>query len=124
MSFLARLFSRGGNATEADHLPESLAPREFLERREAGDPVLDVRTPEEYHRGHLRGARNVDVMDTDFVVRVERSGVDRNRPVYLYCRTGNRSRQAVRRLRERGFRQAIDVGGLEELIRAGAEVDS
>lgn len=93
----------------------------FLETRSPSAPILDVRTPGEYAQGHLRDARNVDVMGADFVDRVDALGLDPETPVYLYCRSGNRSGKAARILRERGYARAFNVGGLRELEEAGAE---
>jgi len=125
MSFLSRLFGMwprsGGAAGAADAgSPLTLPTAEFLSRRTPGDPVLDVRTPGEFAGGHLRGARNVDVGDRGFADAVDRLGLERTGPVYVYCRSGSRSGQAVRILRARGYRGAVNVGGVEALARGGA----
>ena len=132
MSILARLFSRepAASATAptsptavAARVPMELDPADFLRQRASDAPVLDVRTPGEFAAGHLRGARNVNLMDPDFAGAVDRLGLDRSRPVYLYCRSGNRSGQAARILRDRGYVAAVNVGGLDELVGDGAELD-
>lgn len=132
MSILARLFSRESAASAtaptsptavAGGIPMELDPADFLRQRAADAPVLDVRTPGEFAGGHVRGARNVNLMDPDFVGAVDRLGLDRSRPVYLYCRSGNRSGQAARILRDRGYVAAVNVGGLDELVGGGAELD-
>jgi phage shock protein E len=127
MSILARLFSREpataptSSAAVAGGVPMELDAADFLRRRTADAPVLDVRTPGEFAGGHLRGARNVNLMDPDFAGAVDRLGLDRSRPVYLYCRSGNRSGQAARILRDRGYTAAVNVGGLDELVQEGGE---
>ncbi|ACY47169.1 rhodanese-like domain-containing protein [Rhodothermus marinus] len=96
-----------------------LRPEVFLHRRRPEDVVIDVRTPEEFAQGHLEGAINLDLMASDFHEKVAR--LDPNRTYYLYCRSGNRSGQAARLLRKRGL-EAYNIGGLEDLARAGATI--
>lgn len=112
MSFFASLFKP---ATAA----EQLSPADFKARHRPGDAVLDVRTPAEYARGHLAGAVNVDLAAPDFSGRMAALGLDPAQPVYLYCRSGNRSGTAARLLRDMGFAEAYNVGGLDALARAG-----
>jgi rhodanese-related sulfurtransferase len=120
-SFLARLLGlfRGSE-------PTRMAPADFVSEREPGAPVLDVRTPREYASGHLAGSLNVDVTGSEFARRVDALAADgtirRDAPVYLYCRSGNRSGKAVRILRDKGFDEAWNVGGLHALRAAGAEL--
>lgn len=115
-SFIARLFRD----------PTRISARDFMERRGPSDPVLDVRTPREYAGGHLAGAVNVDVRAPDFAERVdgliEGGTLDRASSVYLYCRSGARSGQAARILRDRGFEAAFNVGGIGGLEAAGAAI--
>jgi len=78
-----------------------IGPDQVLARPPAGLVVLDIRTPEEFRDGHLPGARNLDFFAPDFRQQLEalaRKGV----PILLYCRSGNRSGQAMRLLRQWG----------------------
>ena len=74
--------------------------------------IVDLRTPLEYARGHLRGAVNVPVDD----LNNHRSLLDtyKDQPVLLYCRTVNRTGRALEILEGRGFK-SIDAlkGGYE-----------
>lgn len=74
--------------------------------------LLDVRTPEEFAENHLQGARNVDVSAPTFVEQVRSLAQDRR--IVVYCQTGNRSSQAVDRLRDANFEDVGDAGGMEE----------
>lgn len=118
MSFLARLFGRSDSSR--------LAPRTFVAEGDPEAPVLDVRAPREYASGHLAGAINVDVNAPDFRAKIDElaaeGALSPGRPVYLYCRSGNRSGQATRILREKGFGEAYNIGGFTALRGAGAEV--
>ena len=98
-------------------MADSLTPADFVARLAAAPgPVVDVRTPDEYAGGHLAGADNLDLMAPDF--RERAAGLPTGGPVYLYCRSGNRSGQAAVVLRELGY-EAYNVGGYEELADAG-----
>jgi rhodanese-related sulfurtransferase len=83
------------------------------------NPLLDVRREDEFAAGHLEGAVLVDVTAPDFRERIQALSLDPEAPVYLYCRSGNRSGHAARVLREMGIGQAVNVGGLDDLVTAG-----
>jgi thioredoxin 1 len=74
-----------------------------------GATLLDVRTPGEFAKGHLPRAVNVDWYGRDFDRRV--AGLDRSKPVFVYCLSGSRSAEAARRLAAAGFRQVVDLAG-------------
>lgn len=125
MSLLARLTGRGPSRDGHDaEPPVDLRPVEFLGQWSAGAPVLDVRTAHEFDLGHLEGARNLDIMEDGFLDRVGELELDRDGPVYLYCRSGNRSGHAARLLRRNGYPRAFNVGGLDDLVREGAPTAS
>ena len=78
--------------------------------------VVDVRTPQEYAQGHLKGATNIPLSD----LPVQIGGLDRNRPILVYCQTGVRSAQASAILVNAGFTQVYDMdGGITAWINAG-----
>lgn len=87
--------------------PSSLA--ELLER-ELEPQIVDVRTPAEFARGHVRGALNVPV--TALPSRLDSLSLERDRPVVAICLTAHRSVPAVRLLRERGFDAVQLAGGM------------
>ena len=99
----------------------TLAPDDFLARREPDAAVLDVRTPGEFAEGHLADVENVDFMAPDFRDRVD--ALDRDRTYYLYCRSGTRSGKAAALMQEMGFSEVYNVGGYEALAAAGAETE-
>ena len=97
----------------------SLTPADYVAQRDPSAPLLDVRTPAEFAEGHLADAVNVDVMAPDFRQRVSEMDLP-DGPVYLYCRSGNRSGQATEILHELGHTGAVNVGGYDVLRSAGA----
>ena len=88
-----------------------LSPESFKQQLSLGTPVLlDVRTKREFEQGHITGARNLDIFQTGkFQTQCEL--LKRDQPVYLYCRSGNRSRKASRLLTRMGFKEIYDLKG-------------
>jgi phage shock protein E len=78
---------------------------------------IDVRTPEEYQQGFLEGSINIPVQVIDH--EIEKTITDRNTPIYLYCRSGNRSGKAAEILHQKGYKQVINYGGYEALKAKG-----
>ena len=81
--------------------------------------IVDVRTPEEFADGHYPGAINIP--HETILDGLNQLGVTQVTPVILYCRSGNRSGQAEQALREKGFTEATNAGGLEALLIAAGE---
>jgi len=76
----------------------------------AGAVILDVRTPQEFAEGHLEGAVNLDVNAADFGTRLRE--LDPAGRYLVYCRSGNRSKQAIDRMRAAGFTTLEDLGSV------------
>ncbi|MCS7090583.1 MAG: rhodanese-like domain-containing protein [Verrucomicrobiota bacterium] len=94
-------------------------PELVRSRLQTGARILDVRTPEEYHQHHLPGAINVPL---DAIhARVPELFPDRQQTLFLYCRSGRRSNQALQELRQLGYTNVWNLGGLNraaELVAA------
>jgi rhodanese-related sulfurtransferase len=69
--------------------------------------ILDVRTPQEFSAGHLRGAVNVDIAAPDFVARLK--ALDRSKKYLVYCRTGNRSQKAIAAMEQLDFKHVLHM---------------
>ena len=74
-----------------------------------GAVLLDVRTPEEYAAGHLPGSRNLPLQQLD---EADDRLPSPDTPVFVYCRSGDRSGQAALMLRQMGFARVENIGGL------------
>jgi rhodanese-related sulfurtransferase len=72
--------------------------------------LVDVRTEQEFKEGAIEGALNIDFFQQKKFSE-EFSKLDKKEPVYLYCRSGNRSQQAAAKLQEMGFSQIYDLQG-------------
>jgi phage shock protein E len=83
--------------------------------------VLDVREPHEYAAGHVEGALLMPLART--VELAIAAGVPQDEPVYVFCRTGNRSLQAAQALVAAGFVDVRNVdGGIVAWTAAGLPV--
>lgn len=114
----------GSNSTDdAPATTTQTAPTAVVEPATARDAVadgaklIDVRTPEEFAAGHLRGAVNVDVSEPDFVERI--ADLDETAAYVIYCASGNRAGTAIQTMRDQGFDDLINGGGFEDLAALG-----
>ncbi|GAL85791.1 hypothetical protein MYP_3020 [Sporocytophaga myxococcoides] len=82
--------------------------------------LIDVRTPEEYNEGNLEYSLNIDYNGKDFKKNL--SKLDKQKPVYVYCRSGNRSGKALDSLKALGFSKYYNIGGFENLKAEGMPV--
>lgn len=70
--------------------------------------LVDVRTPKEYKAGHIAKAKNIDFFNQKEFIN-EFSKLEKDKAVYLYCRSGNRSQKAARKLDSLGFKEIYDL---------------
>jgi len=74
--------------------------------------IIDVRTIEEWNAGHLASAQHLQL---ELVAsNITELATDKDQPIYLYCRSGNRSGQAKTILEVLGYSQVTNAGGLGE----------
>ncbi len=72
-------------------------------------PVLDVRTPDEFLKGHLAHAKNWNWTDGQF--KQNFGELDPAEPVFVYCLSGGRSGSAASMLKSKGFTQVYELQG-------------
>jgi rhodanese-related sulfurtransferase len=83
---------------------------EFSQKiKEAGVVTLDVRTPAEFAEGHIEGARLIDFQSGNFESEI--AGLDKEATYAVYCRSGNRSGQAVAIMHDAGFHNVYNLDG-------------
>ena len=90
---------------------------------ELGDDavIIDVRTPEEFATGHLEGAVNIDVQSSDFAQNIMQ--LDKDGEYFVYCRSGNRSGQAISQMAQMGFADLTNGGSVQDASTAsGIEI--
>jgi rhodanese-related sulfurtransferase len=99
------------SATQATHL---------INREDA--LVVDVREPGEYGAGHILGAKNVPLARLG--AAPGELGKKKDRPVIIYCESGNRSAKALAALKAQGFTRTFNLaGGLDGWRQAGLPVE-
>lgn len=76
-----------------------------------GAVLLDVRTTQEYKDGHIPGSQNLPLHRLN---DVEDQIPSQDTPIYIYCHSGARSRQAATFLMEMGYPFAYNIGGVAE----------
>jgi rhodanese-related sulfurtransferase len=76
---------------------------------ESGVVILDVRTPGEFAEGHIEGARLIDFQSGNFESEI--AGLDKEATYAVYCRSGNRSGQAVAIMHDAGFHNVYNLEG-------------
>ena len=78
----------------------------------SGYIILDVRTPEEFAQKHIPGAINVanETIGTDEIPELP----DKDQLILVYCRSGNRSKQASEKLVALGYTNIVEFGGIND----------
>jgi len=72
--------------------------------------LVDVRTSEEFNAGHIEGSINIDFKNEEVFYQSFQK-LDKKNPVYVYCRSGNRSKKSADKLLEMGFSKVFDLKG-------------
>lgn len=80
-----------------------------------GALIVDVRTPAEFENAHFPGAINIPLQDIE--KRINEFG-PRDGRIIVYCRTGNRSGKAKTFLESRGYKNVLNGGGLQDMLKA------
>ena len=72
--------------------------------------IIDVRTEAEWNTGHLEGALHIEWQD---ILEIS-SDIPKDKEIYLYCRSGNRSGKATKILLDAGYINAKNAGSISE----------
>ena len=79
---------------------------------------MDVRTPGEFNEGHIEGAQLIDFQSGNFESEI--GTLDKTKTYAVYCRSGNRSGQAVKVMSDAGFTNLYNLdGGVIDWANAG-----
>jgi rhodanese-related sulfurtransferase len=100
----------------------NMPPAAALAYLETEKPVLlDIRTPDEYAQGHLKGSVLLDFYAADFAEKLAK--LDKAAKYLIYCRSGRRSGKALETMGQLGLAQAHDIeGGITAWTAAGLPV--
>lgn len=98
------------NVNSANAINESITVDAFEKKLSENDvQLIDVRTDEEFSQGHLKGAVNYDRNSGEFENLL--SGLNKNKPVLVYCLSGGRSASAADLMLEMGFKEVYNMKG-------------
>ena len=88
----------------------SMDEAKTLMEKEEGYILLDVRTKGEYESGYIAGAINIPLSDID--EKIISFLPDKSQMILVYCRSGNRSREASDKLSKLGYTNILEIGGI------------
>ena len=87
------------NDIEIDEFKKKMASKKYV--------LVDVRTAEEFTDGHIEGALNIDYFSATFSDEISNIGLEK--PVLVYCRSGNRSSKSMKIMYDLGFKEVYHL---------------
>ena len=85
--------------------------KQWMDAMKPGEYVLlDVRMKEEYQAGHIEGA--LLIPDFELQNEMEEKLPDKTMPIFVYCRSGYRSKKAAKVLADAGYKKVYEFGGI------------
>ena len=100
------------NEQENSYRQISMDEAVTMMEEESGYIILDVRTPEEYRERHIPNAINIpnETIGSEDIQELP----DKDQLILVYCRSGNRSKQASGKLAELGYTNIVEIGGIND----------
>ena len=97
-------------STEAAYRQITMEEAVAMMDEETGYIILDVRTAQEYSEKHIPGAINItnESIGTEDIPELP----DKDQLILVYCRSGNRSKQASEKLVKLGYTNIVEIGGI------------
>lgn len=106
LDFLKNIFGGGASAAYTNLNPNDFGLK--IAQHTEG-VVLDVRTADEFKSGHLPKAINANVMSSELTTKAAK--LHKEKPVFVYCRSGARSATACKTLANLGFTEVYNMSG-------------
>ena len=100
------------NEQENSYRQISMDEAVTMMEEESGYIILDVRTPEEFRERHIPNAINIpnETISSEEIQELP----DKEQLIFVYCRSGNRSKQASGKLAELGYTNIVEIGGIND----------
>ena len=100
------------NEQENSYRQISMDEAVTMMEEESGYIILDVRTPEEFRERHIHNAINIpnETIGSEDIQELP----DKDQMILVYCRSGNRSKQASGKLAELGYTNIVEIGGIND----------
>ena len=107
---LLLLFGCAKQSAENTYRQITMEEAVTMMKEETGYIILDVRTPQEYNEKHIPGAINIanESIGTENISELS----DKDQLILVYCRSGNRSKQASEKLVKLGYTNIVEIGGI------------
>ena len=121
--FIGFLFASCNGQTNGKY--ESITAVNFAEKIKTTPQtaIIDVRSPEEFAGQHIDNAINIDWNGDNFDGKIGK--YDKSKPIFVYCMSGGRSKQAAEKLAELGYTKIYELqGGIMKWNAAGLSVPS
>lgn len=101
-----------------------ISPEEMQELTSYEDvQLVDVRSPQEYNKGYIANAQNIDYNSESFDIEIEK--LDKSKPVIVYCQKGGRSAKCSKKLEDKGFVKIYDLeGGIAKWKYKGFQINT
>lgn len=116
LTIFAALSVFTGAALAAERSERARRALQIIEEHKNNIIIIDVRTPEEFKEGHLKGAKNIPLNELPWLMDT----LDKDKQILLYCRSGRRSHKAESILTEAGFVYLFNAGGLADIQKEQA----
>jgi rhodanese-related sulfurtransferase len=116
LAVLLSFFTFGTSTAYAEFKNVSVKEARALIAENSGNPdfvILDIRTPNEFNARHIPNAINIDFYARDFKAKLNE--LDKDKTYLVYCRSANRSGQAIPTFKELGFKNVYHMlGGISK----------
>jgi thioredoxin len=108
---LAALLLNSCNIGQTQNSKTNLSATEFADKIKElpNATIIDVRTPDEFSKGHLANANNYDWNGDEFEKQI--ALLDKSKPIFVYCLSGGRSSSAASKMRSDGFKTVFELDG-------------
>ena len=112
LAVLSALTACASAAKSGEYRQVSSAEAQKLMESESNYIILDVRRADEYANGHIPGA--INVANESIIDKEPVELPDKDQMILVYCRSGNRSKQASEKLANMGYTNIVEFGGIGE----------
>ena len=102
----------GAQSEESTYRQVNAEEAATMMEEESGYIILDVQTAQEYSEKHIPGAINIpnETIGTEDIPELP----DKEQLILVYCRSGNRSKQAAEKLVKLGYTNIVELGGIND----------
>ena len=100
----------GGEKQVADYTSITMEDAKQIFQEKGDYLIVDVRRADEFAEGHIPGA--INIANEDIVSSEPAELPDKDQVIYVYCRSGNRSKQASAKLAAMGYTNIVEFGGI------------